>query len=274
MEPVSRGPDNRTRFWTVAKMAGLGFLGIIVGLLTAVVLVLLLSLAGVSVADRPFLNIVISLVAIQGVGLSIVGLAYLTFTGRGLSFLRARVPSLRDIAWVVGGVVAIFVLLFVVGIAITVINQMTGVEPAQNSVTELASQDPSVLLLLIPAAFLVIGPAEELLFRGIVQGRLREVFGPVGAIATASVIFGLGHATALTGGSGGLAAFAIPLAALSLLSVVFGVAYERTENLVVPILIHGAYDAVLFGLIYVVLTAGGDLGAAANNSSTLLAALG
>lgn len=273
MEPVSRVPDTRTRLWTVGKMAGLGFLGIGVGLVTALVLVVLLSLAGVSVADRPFLSIVVSLVSLQGVGLSIVGVAYLSYTGRGLSFLRARVPSLGDVVWVVGGVVAIFALLFVVAIAISVINSVTGVEPAQNSITELADRDPSVLLLLIPAAFLVIGPAEELLFRGIIQGRLREVFGPVGAIATASVIFGLGHATALTGGSGGIAAFAIPLAALSLLSVVFGVTYERTGNLLVPVLIHGAYDAVLFGLIYVVLTAGGDLGAAANNSSALLAAL-
>jgi hypothetical protein len=273
MEPVTRSPTTRERLLTVGAMALLGFLGIGVGILVVVLLVVALAAGGVDVRDRPFLSIVVSLVSIQGIGLSVVGLVYLQATGRGLSYVRARVPSLRDLGWVGVGTLAIFALLFLVGIVVSAINRATGVEPAQNSITELASQDPAVLLLLIPAAFLVIGPAEELLFRGIIQGRLREVFGPVGAIALASVIFGLGHAAALTGGTGGVAAFAIPLAALSLLSVVFGVAYERTGNLVVPVLIHGAYDAILFGLIYVVLTAGGDLGAAANDSAVVVGAL-
>jgi hypothetical protein len=34
-------------------------------------------------------------------------------------------------------------------------------------------------------------------------------------------------------------------------SLVFGAAYELTDNLAVPALIHGAYDATLFALLYV-----------------------
>jgi hypothetical protein len=33
-------------------------------------------------------------------------------------------------------------------------------------------------------------------------------------------------------------------------SVVFGIVYEYTNNLVVPVLIHGAYNATLFSLLY------------------------
>lgn len=260
------------RTFTTGAMALLGFFGLFVGIVVASLIVGILFANGIDVRDRTFLSLVVSLVSIQGVGLSVIGLVYLAGTGRGVSYLRARLPSLRDVGWVVGGTIAIFALLVVVATAIGVITQATGVETAQNSAVTAAQENPSVLLLMIPAAFLVIGPAEELMFRGIIQNRLREVFGAVGAIGVASVIFGLGHVTALTGGQGGIAAIALPLAALSLLSVVFGVAYERTDNLVVPVLIHGAYDAILFGLLYLALTSD-SLETATNNSSALLAAL-
>ncbi len=44
-------------------------------------------------------------------------------------------------------------------------------------------ENPDVLLLLIPASFLLIGPGEELLFRGVVQGRLRDYFGLMSGVA-------------------------------------------------------------------------------------------
>jgi membrane protease YdiL (CAAX protease family) len=38
---------------------------------------------------------------------------------------------------------------------------------------------------------------------------------------------------------------------------VFGAVYEFTENLVVPALVHGAYNATLFSLLYVAVRFGG-----------------
>ncbi|MWG35987.1 CPBP family intramembrane glutamic endopeptidase [Halomarina oriensis] len=273
MEAVSRDPRPIDQAIAVGTAILLGALGILVGIVAVAVFAFALAAAGIDVTDRPLLGIVVSLISVQGVGLSVVGLAYLTITGRGLGFVRARLPTVRDGIWALGGLIAIFVLLFAAGLAIQAITAATDVETAQNSVTEVAQQDPTVLLLLIPAAFLIIGPAEELLFRGIIQGRLRQVFGPWFAIGIASLVFGFAHASALTGGSGGIGALLIPLVTLSLLSVVFGVTYELTENLVVPIFIHGAYDAVLFGLIYVVFAYGPGLETAANNSSGVLAVL-
>jgi hypothetical protein len=40
------------------------------------------------------------------------------------------------------------------------------------------------------------------------------------------------------------------LSALFALSLVLGATYEYTDNLVVPSLVHGAYDAIIFTLIY------------------------
>jgi membrane protease YdiL (CAAX protease family) len=114
-------------------------------------------------------------------------------------------------------------------------------------VAEFASADPTVLLWLIPGSFLLIGPGEELLFRGIVQGRLRETFDRVSGVVLASALFAAVHFAALTGGTGGRL---VTITVLFFPALVFGSVYELTDNLVVPALVHGAYNATLFALAY------------------------
>jgi membrane protease YdiL (CAAX protease family) len=41
-------------------------------------------------------------------------------------------------------------------------------------------------------------------------------------------------------------------------ALVFGTVYELTENLVVPAMVHGAYNATLFTLLYLALRFGPD----------------
>ena len=205
--------------------------------------------------------LVVSLILTQGVAFGGTALAFVAVRRPLVGLLRdelgldvrtptlslpVSVPSLRDGAIVLGGWLLAFGLIFVAGLVV----QAVGVEPGQNQVAEIGFENPEALLLLIPASFLLIGPGEELLFRGVVQGRIREAFGPVPGIALASAIFAAIHYFALTGGAGGRL---VTIAILFLPSVVFGVAYELSENLVVPSLIHGAYNATLFTLLYVII---------------------
>jgi membrane protease YdiL (CAAX protease family) len=139
--------------------------------------------------------------------------------------------------------VLVFALVFV--LLLIVVN--LGV-PTANRTNQAALQDPGTLIWLIPLSLLVIGPGEELLFRGIIQGRLRESFGPVGAIVLASATFAPAHILALTGS---LQALAVTIAVLFVPALVFGVTYELTDNLVVPSVIHGAYNATVFGIVYI-----------------------
>ncbi|MFD1512360.1 CPBP family intramembrane glutamic endopeptidase [Halomarina rubra] len=273
MEPVSRTPSTEDRLLTVGKMLGLGFLGLAVGIVTQIALLLVLIAAGVDVLDSPLLSVGLSLVSLQGVGLAVVGVLYLRYSGYGLSFVGFRFPTLRDVAWTVGGFVAMVAVLLAAASVLQAISSALGVETAENSIVQTASEDPTVLFLLIPAAFLIIGPSEELLFRGIIQGRLREVFGPLAGILIASTIFGFAHLTAFAATAGSIASVLIPIGGLTAVSLVLGYTYEKTDNLVVPALIHGAYDALLFSLLYVTLVYGDELQAAANNSSGVLAAL-
>ena len=188
--------------------------------------------------------VVLVVVLTQGLGFGGVALGYLRWRGRLGGFVRVGLPDGHDLAWIGAG----YVLALggaMLGAAVVVV---TGAPAAQNQIGEIAVENPEILLLLVPFSFLLIGPGEELLFRGIVQGRLREGFGPVGAVVLAAAIFAAVHFVALTGGVGGRI---VTIGILFLPSLVFGAAYERTGNLVVPAAIHGAYNATLFSLVYV-----------------------
>lgn len=179
-------------------------------------------------------------------GLAGTGALYLRIRGlEPISYVKLSVPNLRDLLWAGGGYVGALTLVFAAGVLLTVLNA----EPeTTNQAAELGMENPDLLLWLVPLSFLVIAPGEEFLFRGVIQGRLREAFTAKLAIPITAALFALVHYFSLTGGAGArLTAIAI----LFFPSLVFGYAYERSENLVVPMLIHGAYNSTLVLLVYV-----------------------
>ncbi|MFC7045509.1 CPBP family intramembrane glutamic endopeptidase [Halobacteriaceae archaeon GCM10025711] len=216
----------------------------IVGLVVGSILTLVAALAAFAVGlTQPTVLIVLAVVFTQGVAFGGVALVFLRRSGLGASFVPVRVPTLRDLLWVVGGYVLAFAAV-AVGASLVL---GTGADPASNQVSQLGMENPEVLLVLIPLSFLLVGPGEELLFRGVVQGLLRRVFGPVVGVTLASAIFAAIHWFALTGGAGARLA---TIGILFFPSMVFGGVYERTGNIAVPALIHGAYNATLFAAFY------------------------
>jgi membrane protease YdiL (CAAX protease family) len=245
---VERGTDpSRSKGRSVVVAVTLGLVGYLFAAVVVGITAFALMAAGIPLLDQPTLLLAVSVVMGQGVAFGLFAILYLRYTDRGLGFVRARMPSLRDLVWVVGGVVALFIGLF----ALSALFATLGIESASNAVEEFGEQDPRVFLLLVPLSFLFIGPGEELLYRGVVQGRLRESFGPWVAIGIASAIFAAVHVFSLQG-AGKLAYLAI----LLVLSPVLGAAYEWTDNLVVPALIHGAFNAVQFYAAYLGATGG------------------
>lgn len=257
--------------WALLVGVVVGGGGLLFGSILAALAMALVVLGGGSVT--PSLTIVLGLVFIQGVGCIGVGIAYVTVRPRIARVIREEldrshlpgpfhvgvsVPDLRDLAAVAVG----YVLALVAAVLGTQLVSQLQVDTGTNQAVETALEAPEVLLILIPASFLLIGPGEELLFRGVVQGRLREVFGPVSGILLASLVFALLHFFALTGGSleGNLAAAGL----LTGPAVVLGAAYEYTDNIVVPSLIHGLYNATLFTLLYVSIVYADELAEAAS----------
>lgn len=232
---------------TLLVAVSLALAGPLLGLALSFGLGTVVSWAGITLPIVAAVGLL--LVVTQWGGFGGVVALYLRRRGEALSALGFRWLSLREFALVAGGVVAAFVL----SIGGSIVLAALSVQGASNQAADLGQQDPTVFLLLIPAAFLVIGPCEELLFRGVVQRRLRESFGPAVAVVLAAALFASIHFFALNGPS------LARLASISVLffpSLVLGTTYEYTGNLVVPILIHSLYDAVIFAALYVVFAYG------------------
>lgn len=134
---------------------------------------------GYEVDDTPVL--VVGTVATQLAFLA-VGLLYVRRYGLEITF---SAPTLRSFGYVAGGTVVALV----AAMGLLSLAGVLDLQP-ESALEETAAIDPTFFLALAALSLLLIAPAEEFLFRGVVQGRLRESFGPVGAIAGASLLFG------------------------------------------------------------------------------------
>ena len=176
--------------------------------------------------------------------MGLVALLYLRF--RPVT-IPVRWPTLRELALVAGTTVFALVL----AVLVQSLGAALGAEPVSHFVSRAAAQDPVLVygggLVMV---LLLVGPVEELLFRGVVQGRLRESFGPVGAIGLTSVLFGLGHYLAFAFGGSELVSLGLGFALFgtAVTSVVLGTVYEHTGHLARPALIHSLFTGTLFAI--------------------------
>ncbi|MFW5956308.1 MAG: CPBP family intramembrane glutamic endopeptidase [Halorhabdus sp.] len=175
------------------------------------------------------------LASIQFLGFIGVVVFYLRRTGSDL--VKVTMPSWRDLAWIFGG----FILLYAVAGVLAWLISALGLDVATNAVIETGRENPEYFLYMIPVSLLLVGPGEELLFRGVVQGLFRRAFGLVPAIVVTSILFGGVHYLALVG-EGQFAYIAIAIG----LGLVLGTVYELSGTIVVPIVIHGLWNALLF----------------------------
>lgn len=209
--------------------------GVAVSILNPLVTRYLVPLAATNVSQ-------IALTVIQFGAMVVVIAWYVRFIGTE-RLIRAVVPGRRGVALIVGGTVVLLGGQY----AINQLLQWANLSPGANQAVLAGSGDPTYFLAMAVVSILVVGPAEELLFRGAVQGRLRESWGSWPAIIAATVLFGLVHIPAVTGGFEAQLSYAL---VAGVLGVVLGYLYEYTNNLVVPAVTHGCYNASLFFLLY------------------------
>lgn len=237
----------------LASGYGLGLGGAVLALLLSVAVLIGTSAVGIAlgVAERYLVLFVV------GQYIPFMGFPLVYFRLRGMDaaairrYLGVRLPSLREVAVIAGGLVAIFVL--VLGASAVV--RFVGATPAENSAASQAQQAPELIPFLILGMLLVVGPCEETLFRGTVQNRLREAFSAWVAIPLTALLFAAVHVRALNPGSGSVA---VTIAVLLVPSFVFGIIYEYTDNLVVSALTHGLWNSFLLSTIWLSAQFGGS----------------
>lgn len=97
-----------------------------------------------------------------------------------------------------------------------------------------------LLVYAIPLAIVLIG--EELTHRTLIQGRLTPFIGPASAITVASLVFGISHYS-----PGPFAIVAVDISSIVFDSILFGIIYARSNNLIVSWAAHLLGD--ILGLV-------------------------
>lgn len=233
--PADRLPDP---LFAVVVAVGLAALAFILGNGAATLLGLVLQSVGVELTPRR--AVLLSVLTLQLVAFGAVSLGYLRYRGRTLADIGVERPTLEGWITLGAGYVGMVVLWLAGAVATFVIASRLGIERQQQGIIEIAQQDPLIFLLIGALSVLIVGPAEELLFRGVIQTRLRETFGPVVGVGIATLLFAFAHITGFLPGSLGGALLGVVV--LFLVGGVLGIAYEYTDNLVVVAVMHGLFN--------------------------------
>ncbi len=173
----------------------------------------------------PYLSNIIFLVTI-----------YLPFALRWLTLPAAQRRSIsvpEVLVWIVGSYLAVGTLavgMTQFGVTSWLI-EVTQSPELQEIVTQLSLSPPSIQILIAISAIIVAPIGEELMFRGYLFPMLKPALGRWGAILLSSLFFGIFH----------MALIQTPM--LTLLGVIFCLAYERTQSLWLPILLHACFNA-------------------------------
>lgn len=189
--------------------------------------------------------------------LGFVGVAWVYLRHRGYdseqqrSYIGLRRPTVRQLGLVVAGNLVIVVLLAVLFGLVEMFSLLPADEGTESVQDELADLGvgAGVYLVLVVFMLAVVGPTEEVLYRGVIQNRLREQFSVVPAIAIASAVFTAIHLQIFLVGSG-ILGVAVGFLALFIPSIVLGVVYEYTENIAVPSLVHGIHNSLIVTVLF------------------------
>jgi membrane protease YdiL (CAAX protease family) len=225
-------------FWK-AKAAFICYLALAAGILVGslIVAVMLLGM-GLDFQELTFPSALISLPVNEGI---ILGIALLFAKQKGASLkeLGLKKPSLKII--VIVSFAAVFLLLLAANIS-AVEEVVLGPDPdAELLVDAIMPRDLLQLVALIGISLALVGPAEELAFRGFIQREFENSFGKTAGLLVASVLFGLLH---------GLNSFRsiIPVTVVSLF---LGYVWQKTDgNTAASAWMHGLYDAIAIALTY------------------------
>lgn len=177
-----------------------------------------------------------------------------------LGKLHFKRPTLRDFGLVVGGLVSIVVLL--TGLVIGVFAVDSLISSAGESMLMQSGGGPQEGGHLISNAvmnwwiygigvvimFLIVGPAEELMFRHELQNFMKKEGSRTRALIWTNVIFALLHLPVIVFVPN-LLLMMIPLLGIFTLGMVFSLQYEQTDNLFVPSVTHSIWNSFVLTLL-------------------------
>lgn len=182
-------------------------------------------------------------IVLSEIGFVVAAVVFVLVTGRGTRYFDLDPPD----SWVF--VAAVTLALYVFRTAVLAAAVALGVDPSPPAITGVDLPIETLIMIMIPVSVLVIGPAEELLFRGAIQKYLGERVSPNAAVVGAGTLFGLIHIPALIVSTG--AGALVSLGTIFTVGLALGWLYERTGTVVSAMAAHAGYNALIFGTGYI-----------------------
>ncbi|PSQ30567.1 hypothetical protein BRD16_04870 [Halobacteriales archaeon SW_6_65_46] len=194
----------------------------------------LIAVFGQGIVESPLLQILITF----GGYVTAAGL-YIRLSKRGVQFLDIERPTRTEVVVALATFGAILIVQLI----------GTGLTPSGGTAlgTNMNVESVMLLLAIIVSGAFFIPVAEELLFRNILQKILSKNISAQIAIVSVSLVFMLLHignyslTTPVQAGIG--------LSSVFVQSIVLGLAYERTENILVPISAHAIYNLIAYSTL-------------------------
>ena len=156
-----------------------------------------------------------------------------------LNDLGLKKTSPKFLARYLVGLVPLYLVTAAVMVALT---SVFGPDPISEAFTKASiPRDPFQLVAYVIVYLGLVGPAEELAFRGFIQKGLENSFGPIKGLLIASILFGLPH----------IANYPYNAVAASASGLVLGYVWQKTgQNTTATALIHGIYNSIGIILVY------------------------
>jgi len=166
-------------------------------------------------------------------GFGLVAACYIWWRDDYNPLERIQVPSFEGVAWIGLGVIGYELAVR----AVTPILPLIGLSHSAHGDTtakwRVFFDNPEIIVPGLVVMFVIMAPMEEALYRGVVHDVLEPALGSLGRVLVGGFLFGAIHLFL----SGGLASLLLT----SIFGVLLAAGYERTNNLVVPIIAHAGY---------------------------------
>lgn len=169
-------------------------------------------------------------------------------------------PTVRDIGLIIGGLALIVLFLTALGAGVLTADTLL-TESGESMIVGEDGSAPEGGHLLTNAVmnwwiygvgvlimFLVVGPAEELMFRHNLQNFMKRQFPTTKAIVSTNLVFALLHLPVIAFVPNAFLMF-LPLFGIFMLGTVFSLQYERTDNLFVPSFTHSIWNSFVLTLL-------------------------
>lgn len=225
-------------YWK-AKSALLCYIAIFVAILSVSIIISLILLGiGISFDELNFPSAIIVLPINECLILGIT-LIFAKQKGAGLRHLGLKRLTFRLI--IIGSLVAVFLLFLAGGFSIFE-EILFGPDPdAEFLAKAILPNNNLQLVIMIGISLILVGPAEELAFRGFLQRGFENSFGKINGLVVSSILFGLLH---------GFNSY-FSIVPVTIVSLFLGYIWQKTDgNTTSTAWIHGFYDAMAIAIAY------------------------